>query len=244
MSDKKPQVLVGCCGFAEARERMFEDFDILEVQRSFYQPPMVKTAERWRREAPSDFVFTMKAWQLLTHESTSPTYQKLTERLSKKKLAQVGSFRWNDVTKMAWERTLEIADALDAQGILFQMPQSFGPTGENLVNMSRFFKEVDRAGRRLVFEPRSDEWDDDILRQICEDLDLVHAVDPFLRPPVGRGIRYYRLHGKPAYNYSYTYTDAELDTLAGKMVAAWPDWVLFNNDSMADDARRFIARIR
>lgn len=58
---------VGTCGFAEAQDDLFRDFSILEVQKTFYQPPKVETAQRWRRKAPSDFVFTMKAWQLITH---------------------------------------------------------------------------------------------------------------------------------------------------------------------------------
>ncbi|MHC1610664.1 MAG: DUF72 domain-containing protein [Candidatus Methanospirareceae archaeon] len=33
-------------------------------------------AERWRLRAPKEFEFTVKAWQLITHEPTSPTYRK------------------------------------------------------------------------------------------------------------------------------------------------------------------------
>lgn len=52
---------IGTCGFAEAQKNIFEDFSILEVQKSFYQPPKIETAKRWRRKAPSDFAFTVKA---------------------------------------------------------------------------------------------------------------------------------------------------------------------------------------
>jgi uncharacterized protein YecE (DUF72 family) len=63
-------VKVGCCGFAGSQGRCFRDFRLVEVQQTFYEPPRVTTAERWRAKAPADFEFTLKAWQLITHEAT------------------------------------------------------------------------------------------------------------------------------------------------------------------------------
>jgi uncharacterized protein YecE (DUF72 family) len=57
------------------------------------------------------------------------------------------------------------------------------------------------------------------------------------------GMRYYRLHGRPAYHYRYRYTDADLLQLESALSRVWPNRVLFNNDAMAEDARRFIGRI-
>jgi uncharacterized protein YecE (DUF72 family) len=65
-------------------------------------------------------------------------------------------------------------------------------------------------------------------------------VDPFLRPPLGRGLRYLRLHGRPAYRYRYRYTDADLEALAGLAREGPPTWLLFNNASMAEDGRRLL----
>lgn len=73
---------IDTCGFAEAQDKVFEDFSILEVQKTFYQPPKVETAKRWRRRVPPEFAFAAKAWQLITHESSSPTYRRLSESLS------------------------------------------------------------------------------------------------------------------------------------------------------------------
>lgn len=86
------QVRVGTCGFPEAQARLFRDFGILEVQRTFYRPPRVTTAERWRREAPTGFVFTLKAWQLVTHEASSPTYRHRGVALSAAQRAQAGAW--------------------------------------------------------------------------------------------------------------------------------------------------------
>lgn len=236
----KTSTLVGTCGFAESHGKTFKDFGIVEVQQTFYQPPRVTTAARWRGEAPDDFVFTLKAWQLLTHEAASPTYRRLSEPLPESRLARAGSFKWNPVTRMAWQRTLEIAEALQAEVIVFQTPRSFLPGRENLRRIYRFFEAIDRQGRRMVFEPRGDAWTNEIVRRVITDLALVHGVDPFLRRPVGRGMRYFRLHGRPAYHYRYRYTNAELSALHGMLSRAWPNRVLFNNDNMAGDAKRFI----
>ncbi len=57
-------------------------------------------------------------------------------------------------------------------------------------------------------------------------------IDTFLRKPVGRDLRYFRLHGKPAYNYRYRYSDDDLATLEDAVNNPWPNYVLFNNDSI------------
>jgi len=239
-----PRVRVGTCGFAEAQGRTFRDLGALEVQRTFYRPPRVATAARWREQAPPGFRFSAKAWQLVTHEATSPTYRRLRQDLSDAALGRAGGFRWNDVTRRAWERTLEVAAALDAGVVLFQTPRSFRPTRRNLDRLETFFSRAERDGRRMAFEPRGEAWSDALLRPLLRDLDLVHAVDPFLRRPVGRGLRYFRLHGIPAYRYRHRYTDAELDRLVSWIGSSWPYRVLFDNDAMAADARRLLRRLR
>ena len=235
------RVLVGVCGFPEARVRLYRDLDLVEVQRTFYQPPAPETAARWRAEAPPGFVFTLKAWQLVTHEPASPTYRRLRERLPPRALAECGGLRWNRTTRMAWARTLEVAAALEARAVVVQTPARFGPTAANLRRLRRFFTEAPRAGLRMVFEPRGAGWEDALLRALAAELDLVIAVDPFLRPPPARrGLRYLRLHGRPAYRYRYRYTDEDLRALAA-IVGGGPACVLFNNLHMAGDARRFRA---
>jgi len=66
----------GCCGFPVGMKKYFENFDVVEVQKTFYKPPSQKTAEKWRKNAPENFEFTIKAWQVITHPPSSPTYRK------------------------------------------------------------------------------------------------------------------------------------------------------------------------
>jgi len=134
------QTLVGTCGFSESQTRSFEDFDVLEVQQSFYEPPRVVTVQGWRQRAPAGFVFTLKAWQLITHKATSPTYRRLRTPLSDAERTQAGDLSWNAVTRMAWQRTAALADALKSQAVVFQTPGSFLPTGQNIRRLRRFFR--------------------------------------------------------------------------------------------------------
>jgi len=69
-------IKVGCCGFPVARKEYFKNFSLVEVQQTFYKPPRMETAFKWRSAAPPEFEFAVKAWQLITHAPSSPTYRK------------------------------------------------------------------------------------------------------------------------------------------------------------------------
>ena len=76
-----PQIKVGCCGFSMAQQDYFQRYHLIEIQQTFYQPPQLRTAEKWRASAPRQFEFTLKAWQLITHEPSSPTYRRLKKKI-------------------------------------------------------------------------------------------------------------------------------------------------------------------
>ncbi|HKJ87698.1 MAG TPA: DUF72 domain-containing protein [Gammaproteobacteria bacterium] len=243
MRENGTDIRVGTCGFAEAQAQTFRDLDILEVQRTFYQPPQIATARRWRERAGPGFTFTVKAWQLLTHYPGSPTYRRLSQPLGERQRAEAGGLRWNPTTRMAWDRTLQIAAALEAEAILLQTPASFRPTAANLDSLRNFMHKADRGGRILVLEPRGEGWTDLLMGDLARETGLVHGVDPFLRAPATGGYRYFRLHGRPAYAYHYRYTGEDLEALARWVAGQEPVRVLFNDDAMAEDARRFRARM-
>jgi len=70
--------------------RYFSEFSIVELQSTFYKLPMVKTAEKWRSQAPEGFEFTLKAWQGVTHPSESPTWKR--SGLSRSEVKDFGKF--------------------------------------------------------------------------------------------------------------------------------------------------------
>ena len=238
-------LFVGCCGWSEAQARYVRDFRTIELQTTFYEPPSVAVARRWRVQASPEFRFCMKAWQLITHTPASPTYRRLKSALSATERDLYGSFRPTEQVWLAWERTKEIAEILRAEVIVFQCPKSFVPTRENIENLNTFFQQIDRGRCTLAWEPRGDDWSAGLVRDLCAANKLVHCVDPFQSMPVYGGSIYWRLHGKSGYRYRYT--DEDLTMLQAKLQEyaqlSGPNYVLFNNIYSKDDAMRFGARL-
>ncbi len=225
---------VGCCGFATARRRYWARFGVVEAQTTFYRPPQPGTLERWRAEAPGGFEFTVKAWQPITHETGSPTWRRL--RKPPGPPEDAGHFRPTGTVHAAWERTLEAARLLEARYALFQCPARFTPTDEHVSDMRRFFRGIGRGGLTLVWEPRGD-WPNALVAALCNELGLIHCVNPLKRRPVTRGTAYFRLHGITGYRYRHAVADLALllDISEGFETV----YCLFNNMTMLEDAARF-----
>jgi uncharacterized protein YecE (DUF72 family) len=236
-SDKRV-IKAGCCGFRMSQVEYAARFPVVEVQQTFYQPPQVKTLERWRADAPPGFEFTLKAWQLITHEARSPTYRRLKRELTEVEKSEAGSFRPTAIVREAWEVTLACAEALQAERVLFQCPSSFTPTREHVRDLREFFTRVARPRRKLVYlwEPRGS-WPEELVRELCGELDLTHVVDPFAARTLTPERCYYRLHGRTGWRYQYE--DDELAELISMLPAKGVSYVLFNNVRMLDDAARF-----
>ena len=254
MAQPKRLVKAGCCGFRMSRAEYTALFPVVEVQQTFYQPPQVSTLERWRAEAPPSFEFTLKAWQLITHEARSPTYKRLRRALTEEERDTCGSFRPTAIVREAWETTLACARALAARRVLFQCPASFTPTDEHIRDLGEFFLTVERGGLRFLWEPRG-AWPDGIVRALCRELDLVHVVDPFAARTQTPEQCYFRLHGRRG-SWRYQYEREEMEELlsmlprsssssrSGRGEGRGPDggatsYVLFNNVRMREDATRF-----
>jgi uncharacterized protein YecE (DUF72 family) len=232
----KTNVKIGTCGFRTNKTEYAEMLRAVEVQHTFYQPPQIKTLEKWRAEVSEEFEFTLKAWQLITHEAKSPTYKRLKKTLTETEQAEAGYFKPTAIVREAWETTLACARALRAGTILFQCPASFRQTAENIKNLEKFFESVERADLNFAWEPRGD-WNAAVVRDICESLALRHAVDPFARASTTPEKCYYRLHGRTGFRYQYE--EDELTELAELLPAAETAYVFFNNRYMLEDALLF-----
>jgi uncharacterized protein YecE (DUF72 family) len=238
MATNKMRVKTGCCGFRMAQREYVQTFPVVEVQQTFYQPPQICTLEKWRADAPPDFEFTLKAWQLITHESRSPTYRRLKRELSEEEREECGSFRRTAIVREAWEVTRACAVALKARLVLFQCPASFTPSSQHIADMRRFFTSIERDGLRFLWEPRGG-WPDEIVRELCAELELAHVVDPFAARTLTPQLCYFRLHGRKGFRY--VYEDDELEELLRMLPREPTSYVLFNNVRMAQDAARFQA---
>jgi uncharacterized protein YecE (DUF72 family) len=249
------KVIVGCCGFPVSHGKYYREFRTIELQSTFYQLPQEITAMRWRQEAPSDFEFCMKAWQAITHPLTSPTWRKVKSPPSRAR-DKYGLLRPTKQNFEAWEATLGICRLLNAKICVIQCPPKFSCTTKNKQNMVKFLDNVDRDRLVLAWEPRGD-WIDRPaeIERLCRKLDLVHCVDLLRRKPAQfSAIGYFRLHGlgKRDLNYSYRYSLRDLERLRQRLNEIKHEanrkrvtaYVMFNNVSMFDDAKRFASMAR
>lgn len=221
-------MLVGTCGFPVARRKYFEQFKVVEIQKTFYTPISPELARKWRKEAPPDFEYTLKAPQTITHESNSPTYRRY-----RGPKGRFGRFRVNEDTMKSWEKFVEVAKILRAKIVIFQSPPSFSEKKENVDNIINFFSTIEKD---FIYgwEPRG-KWRDETIKKICRDLDLIHVVDPFLSKKLHGSVSYFRLHGKGSYRYRFT----DDDFIYLRRITREGDYVMFNNVHMWEDALRF-----
>jgi uncharacterized protein YecE (DUF72 family) len=227
---------VGLCGWTISQAAYVQRFPVVEVQHTFYEPPADALLRRWRSSVPDGFEFTIKAWQLVTHESGSPTYRRMKRPLPEEHRGQVGAFRTTEPVLGAWARTLECARILRATAVLLQCPRSFRPTAANVARLRSFVTTVERPDGRLLWEPRGD-WPATLLEELCAELDLVHVVDPMQTETVTPDRTYYRLHGTTGSRH--VHSDDELRRVRDRIAGRPDPYVLFNNLPRVGDAERF-----
>lgn len=235
-------IKIGCCGYPVAKKRYYENFDCIELNNTFYQLPSYETAQKWRKEASFDFEFIVKAFQLITHPPTSLTYKRLKEKIKNRE--NYGFFKPSDEVFEAFERTYQIGKILNCNKILFQTPSSFKPNKENLSNLEKFFHTIKKGYPKnldYILEVRGKEWEDKIVKEICEEFNLIHCVDPLNRKPVFGKFNYFRLHGeykngRIIYYHNYTLEELkEIEKSSGKEL----NYIMFNNSNMFLDAIKF-----
>ena len=238
-------IYVGTCGFAGSMGSYFKRFGAVEIQQTFYSLPRIGTASRWAMAAPEGFVFTMKAWQGLTHDASSPTWKKA-KMPPGSDLSRFGHFKPTDEVFAAWDATRRFAKELGASFIVIQSPRSFGMSAQNEVNLESFFTSIERGGLTIGWEPRGT-WSDDQarLRRIFSRLNVVHIVDPFWNTPLSDlPLSYFRLHGRGRQlTYKSDYTDGDLCKLAKLAVErskSGPIYAMFNVVEMRSIADRFL----
>jgi uncharacterized protein YecE (DUF72 family) len=187
------------------------DFNVTELNFSYYRIPTKSTLQRLVDKTPGDFLFTLKAHQDMTHkrEGNEGVFSEFISSL----------------------RPLLEAERLGC--ILAQFPWSFRPGQESLDYLSFLRQQMD--GLPVVIELRNRDWISqetfDFLRQ--SDLGFCCVDQPRLKgliPPVAEAtssISYVRFHGRNARKwwqhkeawerYDYTYSDEELEEWVPKI---------------------------
>ncbi|MFH7903581.1 MAG: DUF72 domain-containing protein [Candidatus Aenigmatarchaeota archaeon] len=240
-------IKVGCCGFPISKNKYFENFKLVEIQQTFYRLLNESLLEKWRKEAPKDFEFTIKAFQGLTHSIRSFTWKRsgLSKEEMKKIEKFVGDLKVNKVTMEYWEKMLKYAKILNSKIILLQLPNSFKDSEENVKQAKEFFKNVENDNIKIALELRG--WRKESKLKIFEEFDVIDVVDlSFEKPSIVKDVLYTRLHGKHEGHkiiYSYEYSKEELKRIKEEVMrySTKESYVLFNNAYMLKNALEFIS---
>ena len=235
-------IKIGCCGFQEARSKYYNEFPLVEIQQTFFQPPPVGTAFKWRSQAPQQFEFSVKAWQLITHEAIGTAYRNIREKLTARAIASCGHFKPTRMVFDAWRRTEAVADALKASIIVFQTQKTFRPTHDNIKNFRNFFRRINRQKYQIVWEPDV-RWPLDTIQGLCKELNLIYTSEPLKNNFTNIGpIQYCRLRGKKGFRSRYD--EEDFQKLLQIDQNGTPTYFIFNNSSMLFDARNFVHLIQ
>jgi uncharacterized protein YecE (DUF72 family) len=216
---KQQQIKIGTSGYSyswnEGKPTPFawylaQGFKTVEINASFYRFPMKSWINTWTI-APKNFDFAIKVNRSITH------YLRLQVR------ALDLFSRFSGTLK-------QIEDKISFW--LFQMPESFEASEENLETMANFFASLN-LGVKAVIEFRHNSWWKHIKE--IEDLGAVFcSVDaPKLPRDIisTNGVVYLRLHGREKW-YSWIYTEKELNDIVKEIlkVEAGKKYIYFNND--------------
>ncbi len=245
------RILVGTCGFPSSRQKVFKIVDVVELQSTFYNLLSEKQIENIVRDKPSSVELTVKAWQVITHPATSPSWRKLKIKPEGRK----ENYGWLRPTKENIEALKKVvlqAERLNAKVLVFQTPGSM-PVNDNVrEDIEEFFDvALDVVGSAFVisWEPRGGWLHERWFLEHLERKGIIIITD-VLRTHVsfiGNTIFYTRLHGLGGtrdVNYKYKYTGEDLERLADIVFEVLEKninkaYILFNNVYMLQDAEAF-----
>ena len=151
---------------AEARLRYYaQQFDIVEVDATYYAPPSARNSELWAARTPPDFVFNVKAFAWLTHHAAAPDRlpdwlrNRLPDAVRGKRSVYARDVPERDL-ELVWQLHREALEPLAAAGklgaVLFQFPPWFVRSRDTATTCARC-RSGCPAGR-LAVEFRGGGW--------------------------------------------------------------------------------------
>ncbi len=245
--------------YPEMKGKRFEEleyysqfFNTVEINTTFYRPPVAGMAKAWVRKTPSDFEFSVKVWQKFTHARQIAGVQQSDERWEPPAQEDVDLF----LTGLE-----PLADSGKLGVLLFQYPPGFHFTGENVERVRwtlKAFKDYPK-----VVELRHRSWSDsssetkEILNEfkaswvLIDEPKFASSVKQEFEP--SGDILYFRAHGRNAgdwwnpretwMRYDYCYSIGEIQQFARDLTNVTenrPDlrkaFVFFNNHARGQGA--------
>ncbi len=223
---------IGTCGFCESHSSYYKDFDVIELQNTFYDFVNDRWLEKLRNESPKNFEFTIKGIQIITHKYNSPTYRRFKSDFGDK--SNYGFFRKTEEVYKSMEIMINYANILKSNVIILQAPPNFNENVENLKNLNEFLYEFTNKNIFIGLELRGN-WNKNTILNMIKKFNIIHVTDPFKEENLSLNFKYYRLHGIGGYSYKYSIDDLE------KLIKITnsEDYILFNNTFMCENAKQF-----
>jgi uncharacterized protein YecE (DUF72 family) len=249
-----------------------EQFNLVEVNSSFYAVPSRAQVKKWCEQTPDGFVFDVKLHKLLSRHSAGP--ETLLPELRTVGRVQAGKVQLTpELERALAKRFLEelrpFGDAGKLGALLLQLSPSFSPRVSELTELDRLFDHFREV--TLAVELRNRNWMIGEQRAATlaffkqRNIPLVSVDGPvndhFMIMPsedyVTGPLAYLRCHGRNAEGYikgrtvaarfNYLYNEQEVKQLADravKMAAQAPVVHLILNNNADDYAPRNAADLR
>jgi len=194
-----------------------KEFLVTEVADTHLGVPGPALVRRWRREAPTGFVFTALCPKELTAEGFGPS----------------------PAADAAWQAFVPVARELESRALVFLSPPDLTPSKALRGQLKAFFERLRTPQLPpLVWEPPVG-WDIKEAEALVKDLGVLVARDPFRHPISTRTDRvYYRLTGQAGFKSRYE--DAALESVAQAVASTRAEevTVVLANVDMYADAKR------
>lgn len=181
----------------------------VELNAPFYRWPTSATVRRWKRDAPPNFIYSVKVNRRITHEKRMVHTKKLVRKY------------------------YEIASVLgDKMGcFLFQFPPSYHFSASRLKSI---VTQLDPSHRNVVEFRHRSWWRESVYRTLAEHGISFCAVSAPRLPdtlPPNQKLLYVRLSGKSQW-YRHDYSTDELQEWLKRIHDSGAEqvWIYFNND--------------
>ena len=185
-------------------------FKTVELNAPFYSWPKRATVQGWIRQAPKNFLYSIKVNRFITHD-----------------------FRMEGTAMLVEQFYLDVGVPLGERMacFLFQFPPSFRYTKRRLDAICR---QLDPRYRNVVEFRHKSWWNGDVYKALRKRKIIMCAVSaPRIPDKLVRTADdiYVRLHGTTRW-YRHDYSDAELRAWAEKILSsgARRAWIYFDND--------------
>ena len=227
-------IRVGTIGFPVNKQKLYPHVDTVELMETHLMVPRPTTGSRWREEAPSRVTFTIQLPRYLFE--VPPPGTPLPGELTK-----YGGFRTSEENTKLFDRTLKLADRLEAHMLVLITPVAFTPAKANRDALKGFLQAASPSSKSIVWQP-SGPWDHHQAVAYAEEIGAVLAVDPLRDEPPDCAVAYFRLGPFAAMGSRVGVYD--LERLRERAIRFKRTTVVFGTPRALDDVRNLKAVIQ